>query len=320
MYLFDTTWVPASKQKMYSDASVNTLEYLGAQKRLAEDSEDFVDLRPRMGFGLLGIFIFLPGVFLGLLRCFGIGSHAESMDESVRLKTGLLVLMTVGTFVLVHVMLRSTTAGHFRIMPFLLMSGAPLAATLLERQAIRIAGLFLLIITATIFLRIDVKRHLGWKTDNMVLLAIFNQSKGHEITIDYEWAGNELQKISVDESHVDRALYSTFLSGINKPSVIGFVSCANSLSSLYYLFGNDFSNRIIPLTDTRNPDMIQSPTNDTEYVVINEYDAGPCFNIDEWVLKHKFTPVFRATINGNCIFTALKRELSGTIGILTPNN
>jgi hypothetical protein len=346
MFLLDTTWIPKSLESRYVDLWSTCLHMLGASETIPEDGLYFdlqkKNMRPRNGLGLLGICFFLPGVIVGMARCSGIRRRRPAEENSQRLKTGLLVIITIGSFVVTHIILRWHNIGLFRIMPVFLIAGAPLAAPLFEKKPLRNTGLILLGISLAMVLKYNFGAFQYWSCykASPTLQKLANIRNDNDLTIEYAWREQNLRKVSMVDDNFAQNFYGAFLSGIS-PTVIGVIGGHDA--SMFYLFGEGFSNRIVPLIDMRSYDQLLEPENgiirsygrllepgnniydqllepenDIEYIVFSEIGVGPdywVFNstqVDEWSRKHKFYPIFRATNGDKHFFTAYKKD-SGPI-------
>jgi hypothetical protein len=267
-------------------------------------------MRPRMGFGLLGTFLFVPGVIFGLCRCF---APQRTDSGSQWTKIFILVLMTCGTFLLGHILLRWQSIGIVRIMPLFLMAGAPLSAPLLEKSCMRIVGITLLGLSGIMLATLSIgsaARRWNCEKDVYILRNIGKLQKNHnEFQVDYIWLGQTTQRVILKDNII-KTLYATFMSRISQPTVFGFVGGVNS--SFYYLSGRDFDNIILPLTDTRKPDQFFEPSDYIEYIVFDDYKSGRHWwvldsEIDKWCLKRGYLPFFKANNSGKCFFAVFKK-------------
>ena len=316
MFVTDPTWLPSAKQQnTYSDWCAKSLYLLGSQEQLAEDDDFFglkkIDMRPQMGFGLLGLFVFLPALMLGLLRIFRNGHGTK--DRKYNTNVSILVLVTLGSFIVPHILLKSQCIGIIRILPFFLVAGAPLTAPIFESRYLRIAGLTLLAICCSLFVKLDSKYVQFWGSyeGSRILHKIAHLSTDTRKSINLTWDGGKPTNILSDERSTFKEVSLSFLSNIKQPAIIGFVGGVNS--ELFHLFGHNFLNRIVPLTDIRKEGLIKDPDANIEYIVFSDYGSGPQpwkfgREIDKWSDLHGFRPIFLASREGKCFFKAFKRN------------
>src|SRR5262249_40305469 len=153
---YDTIWLPRIARSKYASLCEATVKALGGKKELAEDDEYYYfkdkAIVPSKGLGLLGIAFFLPGVMLACARCFRGGSFGHFFESGPRFNMTLLVLMTIGSFFICHLVLRWQSIGMLRLMFPFVVAGAPLAALLLEKRCLRLPAVVLLVISGAIFL------------------------------------------------------------------------------------------------------------------------------------------------------------------------
>ena len=93
---------------------------------------------PRKGLGLMGLVVFLPGLFVAGAKAFGalsgVTGPPAAARESTRFVVCLLLGMSVSAFLAVHVVLRFQSVGVLRLMLPCVVSGAPLAAVPGQRR------------------------------------------------------------------------------------------------------------------------------------------------------------------------------------------
>jgi hypothetical protein len=310
LMVFDTIWVPKSARKAYADVCEKTVRLLGGQGQLGED-EEFYNFgektrTPLKGCGLVGIAFLLPGMAVGLKRCLGKKRFAGNQTGATRLNTCLVLLFVVGSFVICHAMLRWQSIGLLRLMPAFSIVGAPLCALLLEKPWPRAAALGLLLLSMVMFLTFDlsmVGRRFNGAAENVLFKMITRLGKEHAITVEYQWQGQAPQKLLVHEDYTSREICQKFLEGIAQPTVIGFAGGLNS--DVRWLFGKDFCNEIIPLTDDRKLDKFLEPPENVEYLVFSACHSDP----HEWALKRNYSPIFRVMADDQCVFAAFKKNV-----------
>jgi hypothetical protein len=282
---------------------------LGAQKTLGEDDGFWgftrPDMKPRKGMGLLGIVFFLPAVAVTAARWFRTRHPEGSQTEGTRVNAGLLLFLSLGGFVMYHVVLRWQSIGVLRLMPAFIIVGAPLPALLLEKRWVRVAALGLLVSSCAMFQIMNlgdwiVQQH-NPTVENGVFKVVSRLKNSHAKSVEYNWGNQVAEKLLLQEDYSSRELYQKFFEGITQPTVFGFVGGANSAS--YYLFGKDFHNKVIPLLDARRPTELLEPPENVEYLVFAEYDPGK----GEWALKRGWRPFFQITDKGAWLLVAFKR-------------
>ncbi len=318
LLIYDTVWVPGSACSAYASLCQKTVSLLGGQAELAEDNI-YYSFRPttrtaRKGAGLLGLTFFLPGVAWALLRCLRPGqacatrldSLAESDPHSVpntRFNLALLVILTLGSFLMCHLVLRWQPIGMLRLMfPFLIV-GAPLASLLLEPRWAKVAALVLLLVSAAMFLTLwfgNVSRRLGWQ-DHPAARVIARLQNYHRMPVQYKWRDQPPCDFFAEEDYTYREIYERFLAGINQPCHLGIVGFMNAECA--WLFGSRFQNRVIPLVDARTFEAINDPPEDLDFVVaVDKFsEIGP------WAERHGFKPIFEASSAGNKLLLGFEK-------------
>ncbi|MGD1018012.1 MAG: hypothetical protein ABSA12_01710 [Verrucomicrobiia bacterium] len=308
LLLFDTVWIPKSAQHAYAAICDGTLHLLGAQQTLGEDDAFYgltrLDMKPRKGMGLLGIVFFLPAVAVTAARWFRTRPPEGNRAEASRVNANLLLFLSLGGFVMYHVVLRWQSIGLLRLMPAFIIAGAPLPGLLLEKRWARVAALGLLVPSCAMFQIM----HLGElapqrnpAVENGVFKAVSRLQNNHARSVEYNWGNQAAEKLLLREDYSSREVYQKLFEGIPQPTVFGFVGGPNSAS--YYLFGADFRNKVVPLLDARRPTELLEPPENVEYLVFGEYDPER----GEWALKRGWRPFFQVTDKGTWLLAVFKR-------------
>jgi hypothetical protein len=308
LLLFDTIWIPRSAQHTYATLCGGTLRLLGAQETLGEDDAFYgltrLDMKPRKGMGLLGIVFFLPAVAVTAARWVRTRHPESSQTEATRVNANLLLFLSLGGFVMYHVVLRWQSIGLLRLMPAFIIVAVPLPALLLEKRWARAVALGLLVPSCAMFQIM----HLGElaaqhnpAAEKGVFKVVSRLQNDHARSVEYNWGNQPAEKLLLQEDYSSRELYQKFFEGITQPTVFGFVGGPNSES--YYLFGSDFRNKVIPLLDARRPTELLEPPEDVEYLVFREYDPER----GEWALKRGWRPFFQITDTDAWLLAVFKR-------------
>jgi hypothetical protein len=304
--LFDVIWLPQRYHDTYGRLCVQTVQALGGQDRLAED-HDFYSftgnaLRPGLGFGLLGILFFVPGLIAGIAHA--CRRRPPGPPEKVFPASGVLVLITLGSFLTCYTVLRWQSIGLARLMIPCAVAGLPLAALLCERAWARFAGAALLILSLGMYctagLGIAFRR---LNTDERFGLArkLTHLQRDRSRAIEYRWQEGPPVSIRLREEFTHREIHQLFLSRIPEPAVIGMNGRCNAES--YYLFGRGYSNRVVSLVDTRAPHRLLMPL-PVDYIVLEEPAPAP---IDAQT-SAMFDLFFEAKHKGKPVLSVLKRN------------
>lgn len=306
--VLDPVWVPNSARLKYVAVGQRTAALLGAKARLPEDTDysSFGEraLLPRRGLGLVGVAFFLPGLLIGLARAFGRGQNAKTEAEPARFATRLLVVMTLGSFALVHLFLSWQCIGVLRLMLPFVVCGAPLAALLLEKNWLKPVALALLVISSAMFLVLflgNAWRHLDLPGDKGLLRMIARLQNTHARALQYEWQGRPPGEFLQQEDYTMREVYRLFLAGIRQPCTIGIIG--NENTECYYLFGPGFQNRLLCLVDARAPEKISTPSEGLDYLVAADRFAEAV----ALAARHGFEPLLRVSYANAPVFLAFKR-------------
>jgi hypothetical protein len=280
---------------------------LGAEKVLREDSDYYSfkpsALTPRKGLGLMGIIFLLPGMFLAGRRCLS-RKIDPALPRYARFNTAVLLSMTIGAFVMCHLVFRWQSIGVLRLMYPFVIAGAPLSALLLEKRWLRMAALGLLLVSAVMFLTFwlgHLSRRLGW-SERRSFALISRLQNSHGTTFQYQWRDQPACQLVVQEDYTYRETYEKLLEGMRQPSTIGFIGHSNSECN--FLFGKKFQNRVIPLVDSRSPDRILEPASQLDYLVVVDNFAPST----AWAKAHAFEQIFEARSDQEPVVLAFGRE------------
>jgi hypothetical protein len=294
--VYDTIWVPGSAKDKYASLVSKTVSALGGRERIADDDLiyymfDRKSMTPRKGLGLLGIVFFLPGVAVAATRCLGRNSFGGIAVSSERFNTTVLVTMTIGSFVLCHLLLRWQSIGMLRIMFPFMIAGAPLTAFLLPNRWTKRLALALLAVSCAMFFTFwlgHVSRRHGW-SDRPSLHWIVRLQNDHAMLAHYQWKDQAPCDLTIREDYSMREIYQVLLAGMRQPCAIGFVGHQDSDST--YLFGSRYQNRVVPLVDARNPGALIEPPSNLDYLAA----ADRFSTIRPWAATHGFEEIFSAT-------------------------
>lgn len=304
---YDTIWLPKSAKPAYAALCADTVQWLGGQRQLAED-DDYYSFQPevlttRKGMGLLGMVFFLPGIGVALYRCWSVRGAVRNPAWH---NTVLLVVMSVGAFVLCHLVLRWQGIGVLRLMYPFVIAGAPLASLLLARRWLRGTALLLLLVSAAMFSTFwlgNVSRKLGWHGSGMARLMARLQNN-HVLPVQCQWQGQPARELIMQEDYTYREIYDELLAGIQQPGTFGLIGNLNAECN--FLFGRRFQNRVVPLVDSRASDRIIEPAEGLDYLVaVDKFaEAG------EWAETHGFHRILTVSNAGREMLAAYEHQRS----------
>jgi hypothetical protein len=294
LFLFDSLWVPASLKSTYAELCEKSATLLGARAVLKEDDDYYSFnqrfLTPQKGIGVLGPGFLAPALaaaFLSLRKSKIPPRHA------VALKT--VIIVGLGSFVLCHIILRWQSVGVLRLIPPFAILSAPLFAILLRNKWLRIWAAILLFGSITVFTVLGtglVARRFDWST-NFLISRIRAMQNSHQLEAKYAWGINTPVSFQMREDFTKKELYDLFMSRIPQPTNFGFLGGMNAES--YFLFGQQFKNRVRSLVDCRAPTAILAVPDDVDYVVWDDFASLP----DSWLQAQQFAPFFQASNNQN---------------------
>jgi hypothetical protein len=227
------------------------------------------------------------------------------MDPSRRI-CGVLVLLTLGSFVAYYTALRWQSIGLTRLMLSCVIVGAPLSAVLFERVWCRYAAIAVLFVSIVIYSTYGFGlaiRRLDWSGRSRLAARIASLQRDHGLDVEYQWQGEASANLRLREDYTRREVYQLFFSRVTQPVTVGFV--APFFGEGYYAFGSSLSNKVYSLADSRRPEQVRQPPPDVKYVLVVDYTAAT--NLAAGVLAD-FRPWFEARSSGVPFFTAYRRE------------
>ncbi len=187
--------------------------------------------------------------------------------------------------------------------PFLI-AGGPLCGLLFGKRWLRMAALGLLVVSSAMFFTLwlgNVSRRLGWG-DKEAFKLIARLQNHHELAVQYQWDGQAVCRLKMQEDYTFREIYEKLLEGLRQPCSIGFVGFMNA--ECVYLFGRQFQNRVVPLVDSRAFDRILEPPADLDFLIAVDKFAG----MSAWAAAHGFQQVFEATGPNGVLLVALEKK------------
>jgi hypothetical protein len=262
----DTLFVPRSLKNRYETVCNLAVKILGGQEKLPEDNPYYsFKPAPFRGLGLVGIFFFLPAIFLATFRSVS-ALRSRPLSPSA-FNTTVLVGMTLAAFLMIHIVLRSQSIGLIRLMFPIVVVGGALIAFLLEKKIFKLAAVGTLSATALLFSVYwagHIARRHDW-VDKPVLSKIARLQNPHSYTAKIQLKSAPPADLFVREDFSLGQLHDHFLSVIKQPAVIGFIGHGNS--ECYSLFGEHAQNQVVPLVDCRDEEKIMELPRQVDYVV-----------------------------------------------------
>jgi hypothetical protein len=273
--LFDVIWLPASCQKSYANLCLQTVKLLGGRELIPEDvgfySFRAEDIRPRNSFGPLACLILVPSVVItGSLCLLSFRSRANSKRN---IAAGILLLLTIAGFVTYHVLLRWQTIGIGRLMLPCLVTGVPLAAFMMERTWARALGLPLfagVLLAYSSFGFGVAMRRVTASEKSWLTAQVSKLQRSHNMTLEWEWKGEPMQSQEIKEGYTKREIVRQLLSRLPNPTSFGLIGTNNAEG--YYLFGDDFLNKVVSMSDSRAELRFLSPPDDIEFIVAEDFE------------------------------------------------
>jgi hypothetical protein len=287
---------------------------MGGKDRLAEDDEvggydfDRDTMSPRTGFGLVGI-IFIPLALVAALRRMrGTGNLTKTTTPVQRRNIAILLICGLGCILMCHIFLRWQSIGLWRLMPSIPVMAAAICGLGLEKFRYQLAALLVVGCSTLVFFTYDagmMARRFEWMDNNWYLKKISASARQHGRRFEYQWVNEPRQDLFIREDYMCSQISQKFMERVDHGATIGFEGDANSL--VYYLFGADFSNRVVPLNDATDPDRLSPPPEDAKYLVFEQGN-----NIDDgkvaWATHRGYAVVFRAFQETNCVFMGFKKN------------
>lgn len=111
-------------------------------------------------------------------------------------------------------------------------------------------------------------RRLDLKDRSWLAAKIAGLQNEHSERVDYRWHDGTAGVLLRREDYSEREVYLLLLSRMPQPAVIGLVGSFHTDGS--FLFGESFSNTVVSLTDSRNPEQLLLPTADVEFIVVDK--------------------------------------------------
>ena len=312
--LYDVVWVPVRWRETYAQVCQRSVQVLGGKRRLAEDDEFFSfeqdKIRPGLGLGLLGFSVFAPGLMAGF--AFWFRARRKRDPEALGASNcGILILLTIGSFIFYYAALRWQSIGLTRLMLAVVIVGAPLAAMLLRWRWFRVAACGVLFVSLAIYTTYGfglALRRAGIPNPGWLAAKIMSLQRDHSQEIEYQWEGETPGILLVREGYTYREIYQLFFSRLTGPATVGYAS--PFWGEGYYAFGNGLSNKVVSLSDSRQPERIVVPPPEVDYLMVAGYGEIP--PIDASVLQG-FQRLFQASSGGKPIFIVFSRRPSGRL-------
>lgn len=311
LMVFDLLYVPASARDAYATMCQKAVHVIGGKNELGEDDYFYSfqkeKISPRNACGLVGVIFLLPALVVSMQRMTGKGDSAGEVKSFHRINIALLLLFGFGYFLMCHIFLRWQSIGLWRLMPAFPVIVAPLFGLLMERFRYQLAALLMVIFSSLVFLTFDsgmITRRFASFDNNRFLKKLTEFGRQHSFKVEYQWMNEPPQDLVIREDYSVRQIAQKFLERVNHAAVIAFVGGVNS--DMYYLFGRDFSNAVIPLNDSRNPGQLLPPPKNAKYLVFGEH-----YKIDAdkiaWASSHGYLLVFQVFKENECIFMGFKK-------------
>jgi hypothetical protein len=280
MLMSDVIWLPGSCQKAYANYCQHAVGAAGGSDVLSDDNGFYSfraeDIRPGTSFGLLGILVFVPSlVFAGALCLRGARAGSLPAPGRSRRDIGVLVWLTLGSFVTYHILLRWQTIGISRLMLPCLLVGTPLAGLLLDKARFRLLGLPLLLgvlLAYSVFGFSLAARRLAASEPSGLTALLARLQRSHGRTVEWQWPNAPAGSQEIKEGYTRREIVRALLQRLPQPTTFGLIGNPNAEG--YYLFGDRFQNKVVSLQDARGEDQFVVPSRDVQYVVLEEFDPA----------------------------------------------
>ena len=256
------------------------------------------------GIGLARIFCFVPSILLGAAWSL----RRPSADQASLRKGLALLVVSTGTFVAGHALLRWQSTGVLRLLPLFVVAGAPFAALLFSRRWLQATALAILLVSASlydVFMMGMTTRRIDLATYPTVLAKLSSLQPDHSVQVDCIWNTGPVEPLMTKEAHyTKREIYAELLRHMPTPTIIGLVGGPNT--EIVYPFGPYYQNRIVPLVDCRQPDHVLAPPEGCRFVVVDDY-GNPRTASNAWAAAHGFRLVFQATHDQTRLLAAYER-------------
>jgi hypothetical protein len=240
----------------------------------------------------LSLFVLVPSLALAIFASRRSRAPEPERPTSIPRLELALALLTVASFATGFVLLKTQPVGVVRLLCGALVLGAPLAGRLLERRWMRLGALGFQIIALgahTVVFAGAIVRRTG--DTSWIGQQIAKLQRNHTVVADCRWSDRPPEKLVMREDYSNREAYLLLLSRIPSPTTFGSVNCFNSED--VYLFGPNFTNRVICLRDSKDPDHALPIPPEVEYLVSDMTDFA-----DLDYAAHGFAVWFEMTLKG----------------------
>ena len=320
LFVLDTGWLPRPAQKTYTALCQKTVRLLGGSDVLTDDLEylyHFRDLRPGSGLGLIGPVFILPAFIYGAILFCRQKLNSNAPTDPTNRADYILLLLAVMIFAFTcHALLRWQNMGLWRLMPAFTMLAAPVTGLLFERRSLRVVAIALVIMS----LLVSVVGNLSqisnrFARGNVPLQQFFAKlGKQPREEVACQWGNEAAEKMILYEPYYCLEIPLLFLQRAKHPAVIAFAG--GFTSSAYYFFGPDFSNRIMPLVDCRNPEQLLAQPTNADYLVYLPEIAIDTEKLNLLTAQQGYHPFLRVNREGRCIFLSFEKNSNYSVEIL----
>jgi hypothetical protein len=307
----DWLYIPISARDAYATLCQKAVHVIGGKNKLGEDDIFFnfekEKISPRSACGLVGVIFLLPALVVSVQRMTGKSDSAGKVKSFHRINIALLLLFGLGYFLMCHMFLRWQSIGLWRLMPAFPVIAAPLFGLLMERFRYQLTALLMVIFSSLFFLTFDsgmMARRFASFDNNRFLKKLTEFGRQHSFKVEYQWMNESPQGLVIREDYSARQIQQKFLERVDHAAVIAFVGTVDS--GAYYLFGRDFSNKLILLADSRNPDQLLTPPGNAKYLVFGR-DCKIDADKIAWASSHGYLLVFQVFKENECIFAGFKK-------------
>jgi hypothetical protein len=303
LFAFDTLWVPRGLRATYAEICAKTAIYLGGKPVLDEDDEYYSFerkyLTPQKGFGVLGLGFWVPAMVAAVVL---LVQRRRSREESMAIRT--LLLLSIGSFVACHVILRWQSISLVRLIPPFLILSAPLCALLLEGRLPKLWASGLLIMSVSVFTILGLglaARRFDWR-GNALIARVRALQNPHDLAVSCTGPDGATYVYRMREDFTKRELYQLAMKGIPQPATFGFLGWMNAEN--YFMFGDKFQNEVISLVDCREPTVILPVPSRIEFLFWDEFEPVS----EDWFHAQHFVLIFQAkTEDGKPLLKVFKR-------------
>jgi hypothetical protein len=274
--------LPKSIQPVIASIFAKFLTVLGAREQLPGEGGfwsyalDKVSLR--QGLGLPGFFIALPALIISSFMIIKYLFSAKKIKNinAFRLNIIFLWSMCGGIFITAHAILQWQTIGLTRLLLHYIILLCPLSLLFISKNKYTVT-LSLIVMTLQItffslfYLAFSTKMS-GFKVENAILKNLESFFPDRSRIVEYKVEGKKKYVIKEKQNLTNRTIYNEFLKKIKPGSTIGVIGNVNT--EVFFLFGQDFSNRVIPLVDCRMPDRVLEIGKNIDFIVIDPKFEG----------------------------------------------